>query len=199
METPVGISSAAPGTSASGAPMQARKSMPAEPAVACCGSGNSRPMRGSKTRSLTVCRTSLPARAPGAHPIAGQGGDPALARPSPRAAVGRRQALSDQGNELAGNVNFGSARDLELAAGPNDGERVVVAIERNSLADLIGGDHVELLALELDARVLFDVVGFGRETDHVRTLGHIRDRLDDVGRGLEIELDRHALFLDFLL
>src|SRR5882724_25105 len=196
---PVGTSSAAPGTSSSGAPMQARKSMPAEPAVACCGSGNSRPMRGSRIRSLTVRRMPSAPRAPGAHSIAREGGDPAFARTAPWAAVGRRQALSDQGNELARNFNFGSARDLDLAAGPNDGERVVVAIERNPLADLVGGNHVELLALELDARVLLDVVGLGREPDHVRTLRHIRDRLDDVGRGLAVESDRHALLFDLLL
>src|ERR1700737_2709522 len=128
---PVGMSSAAPAASASGASVQARKSMPAEPAVACCGRGNFRPPR--------------------AHAIARQGGGAALARTAPRAAVGRRQALSDQGNELARNFNFRSARDLDLAAGPNDGERIVVAIERHPLADLIGGNHVGLLALEFAA------------------------------------------------
>src|SRR5882724_3188696 len=164
---PVGISSAAPGARSSGAARQARKSMPAEPAVACCGRGNSRPMRGSKTRSLTVRRTLSPARATGAHSIARQGGgDPALARTAPRTAVMRRQAARNQGDELARDIYFGSALDLDFAAGPNDGERIVVAIERDAVADLIGGNHVELLALELAARILLDVVGLGRKTDH---------------------------------
>src|SRR5258708_26186109 len=146
---PVGISSAAPALSASGASMQARKSMPAEPAVACCGKGNSRPMRGSKIRSLTVrCTPSAP-HAPGAHAIARQGRDPAFARTAPRATGRRPAALSDQGNELARNFDFGSARDLDLAAGPNDGQRVIVAIERNPVAGLVGRNHVQPLALEL--------------------------------------------------
>src|SRR6202043_1091283 len=158
------MSAAAPAASASGAWVQARRSMPADPAVACCGRGNSRPMRGSKIRSLTErCMLSAP-HAAGAHSIARQdGGGAAFARTAPRTAVGRRQALGDQGNELARNFNFRSARDLDLAAGPDDGECIVVAIERHPLADLIGGNHVELLALEFAARILLDVVGFGRE------------------------------------
>src|ERR1700723_301388 len=163
MDTPVGISSAAPAASASGASMQARKSMPAEPAVACCGNGNSWPMRGSKIRSVILrCISSAP-HAAGTHSIAGQGGGAAFARTAPRRAVGRRQALSDQGNELARDFDFRSARNLDFAAGPNDGERIVVAIERNPLADLVGGNHVELLALQFDPRVLFYVVGLRRE------------------------------------
>src|SRR5260221_1116185 len=162
---PVGMSSAAPGPSTSGARVQARRSMPEEPAVACCGNGNSRPMRGSKIRSLILrCISSAP-HAAGAHSIARQGGGAAFARTAPRSAVGRRQALSDQGDELARDFDFRSARDLDLAAGPNDGERIVVAVERNPLADLVGGNHVELLALPFDPRVLFDVVGLGREAD----------------------------------
>src|SRR5271166_5771206 len=116
--------------------------MPAEPGVACCGRGNSRPMRGSRILSLTERRTSA-ARAARAHPVAGQGGGAAaLARAAPRAPLMRRQAARDQGDELACDVDFRSARHLDLAAGPNDGERVVVAIERNALTDLVGGDHV---------------------------------------------------------
>src|ERR1700733_7244303 len=163
---PVGMSSAALALSTSGASMQARKSMPADPAVACCGNGNSWPMRGSKIRSLILrCISSAP-HAAGTHSIARQGGGAAFARTAPRRAVGRRQALRDQGKELA--------RDLDLAAGPNDGKRIVVAIERNPLADLVGGNHVELLALQFDPRVLFDVVGLRREADDVGPLGHIR-------------------------
>src|ERR1700686_3753955 len=182
---PVGMSSAAPAASASGASMQARKSMPAEPAVACCGKGDSRPMRGSRIRSLTVrVMPRSPSRASGAHSISRQdGGGAALARTAPRTAVRRRQALGDQGNELARHFYFRPARDFDLAAGPEDGECIIVAIEGNPFADLVRGDHVELLALELAARVVFDVIGFGGEADDVRTLGHIRDRLDDVGSG----------------
>ena len=49
---PVGISCVSPGFSSSGASMQARRSRPAEPAVAYCGSGNSRPMRGIEDAHL---------------------------------------------------------------------------------------------------------------------------------------------------
>ena len=64
---------------------------------------------------------------------------------------------------------------------------------------MVGGDHVELLALELAARVVLHVVGFGGETDDKGSLGHIGNRFDDVRRGFQVELDRHALLLDFLL
>src|SRR5580658_11312351 len=190
---PVGMSSVVPGSNTRGASKQARKSMPADPAVACCGSGNSRPMRGSKIRSLILGCISAP-RAAGAHAIARQGGGrAALTRTASRTAVGGRQAARDQGDELARNVDFRSARDFDLAAGPDDGERIVLAIERNAVAHLVGGDHVEFLALELAARVVLDVVGFGGKSDDEGTLGHVRDRLDDVGRGLEVELHRDAL------
>src|ERR1700738_3492235 len=142
---PVGMSSAAPAASASGACMQARKSMPAEPAVACCGKGKSRPMRGSRIRSLTErCMRSAPC-APRTHSIARQdGGGTALARTAPRSAVGRRQALGDQGNELARHFYFRPACHLDLAAGPDHGERIIVAIEGYPFAHLVGGDHVAL-------------------------------------------------------
>src|SRR5271163_4220643 len=135
IETPVGINSAAPGARISGASTQARKSMPAEPAVACCGRGNSRPMRGSKIRSLTERCTVTAARG-------GHAPDRAAGRrrcgACGRRGAGWRQAAGDQGNELARNINFRSARHFELAAGPDDGERIVVAVERNAFADLVG-------------------------------------------------------------
>src|SRR5271155_2295107 len=138
MDMPVGISSVMPGNRTRGASMQARRSMPAAPAVACCGRGNSRPMRGSKTRSLILGNIrSLAPRAAGAHAIARQGGGrAALTRTPSGTAGGGRQAASDQGDELARNVDFRSARDFDLAAGPNDRERIVLAIERNAVAHL---------------------------------------------------------------
>src|SRR5579863_92528 len=120
MDMPVGMSSVVPGSRTSGASMQARRSMPADPAVACCGRGNSRPMRGSKIRNLILGSISAP-RAAGAHAIARQGGGrAALAGTAPGTAVGGRQAARDQGDELARNVDFRSARDLDLAAWPDD-------------------------------------------------------------------------------
>src|SRR5258708_9754649 len=140
--------------------MQARKSMPAEPAVACCGNGNSRPMRGSKIRSLTVrcIRLLNSTRTTAAHPLAGQSrGSSALSRAAARTAVRRWQALRNERDEFARHVDFRSARHLHFAARPDHDERVVLAIERDSIADFVRGDHVELLALELDARILLDV------------------------------------------
>src|ERR1700722_7379718 len=172
MDTPVGISSAAPAARVSGVSMQARKSMPADPAVACCGKGNSRPMRGSRIRSLMVRGMAmslsispggggggLASRAARPHAVTRQGSGPALARTAPGAAVGRRQALGDQCDELARDIDFRPAGDFHFAGGPNDGECVVVAIEGDPFANLVGGDHIELLALGLAARILFDVVG----------------------------------------
>ena len=110
-------------------------------------------------------------------------------RPRARAAVGRRQALRDQRDQLTRDLELRSARDLDLAARPEHGERIVLAIEGEPFADLVGGDHVELLALEFGARIFLDVVRLRREADDERPLRHVRHRLDDIGRGLEIELD----------
>src|ERR1700675_2628028 len=132
-------------------------------------------MRASNIRSLTVrCtwRRALTPRATRANSIARQGGRrAALARAPPWAAVGRRQALGDQGNELARDIDFRPARDLGLAAGPDDGERIVIAVEGNPFADLVGGNHVEFLAFELAARILFHVIGLRRKSDHERAFG----------------------------
>src|SRR5450631_3317741 len=162
---PVEMSSAAPGGSVSGAARQARKSMPAEPAVAGEGSGNSRPMRGSRILSLTVGRIESAANAAAAQAGArvrhccADGLRTTFARTAPRGAVGGRQALGDQGNEFARDVELRRTRDLEFSAGPQDRQGVVLAIECDPIADLVGGDQVELLALELTARVFLDVVG----------------------------------------
>src|SRR5271169_1536821 len=115
------MSSAPPGARTTGAATQARKSMPAEPAVACEGKGNSRPMRGSKILSLTVGRIESAADTAAAQAGAriGRGCADGLrttfARAAPRGAVGGRQALGDQGNEFARDVEFRRARDLEFS------------------------------------------------------------------------------------
>src|SRR5271169_5783005 len=99
---PVGISSAPPAGRTRGAARQARRSMPAEPAVACEGRGNSRPMRGSRILSLTVGRIESAAYAAAAQAGTrvgdrGAGGlRTTLARAAPRAAVVGGHALGDQ-------------------------------------------------------------------------------------------------------
>jgi len=141
----------------------------------------------------------LSARAAGAHSIARQGGgSAAFACTATRTAVRGRQTAGNQGNELARNIDFRSARDLDLAAGPDHGERIVLAIKGDAVAHSIRGDHVELLAFELAAGIVFDIVGLGRETHDERPLGHVRNRFDDVGRRFEIEFDRDALLLDLV-
>ncbi len=90
-----------------------------------------------------------------------------------------------------------SAPDLDLAAGPYNRERIVIAVEGDAVADLVGRNHVELLALELAARILLDVIGLRRKSDDEGALGHVGDRLDDVRRGLEFELTEVPCFLIF--
>ena len=110
---------------------------------------------------------------------------------------GKRLAMKAM--SCARHLELRSARDLDLAAGPDHRQRIVIAVEGDAVADLVGRNHVELLALELAARVLLDIVGLGGEADDEGPLRHVGDRLDDVRRGLEFQLDRGALFLDLLL
>src|SRR5579862_5721893 len=111
---------------------------------------------------------SLPTRAARAYPIARQGGGTAFARAAARSAVGRREAARDQGDELARDFDFRSTRNVDLATRPNDRKRIVFAVEGNAVADQIGRDHVELLALELAAGVVLDIVGLRGKPDDER-------------------------------
>src|SRR3569832_1133697 len=56
---PVGINWVSPGLSSSGSRRQARRSMPAAPYMAKCGSGNSLPMRGSRILTCMLRMVSL--------------------------------------------------------------------------------------------------------------------------------------------
>ena len=88
-----------PGFSTSGASMQARRSMPAEPEVACCGSGNSRAdarIQDPQLDGVAWRRPYRRARRPRTRSRGSGGGGSALARAAPRAAIGRRQALGDR-------------------------------------------------------------------------------------------------------
>jgi len=80
-------------------------------------------------------------------------GGAALARAASGTAVGRRQPARDQRHKLARDLDFRSARDFNLAAGHMTVSALSSQIEGDPFADLVGGDHVELLALELAARV----------------------------------------------
>src|SRR5229473_6787274 len=141
---PVGSSSAAPGSSTNGASMHARRSMPAEPGVACSGSGNSRPMRGSRMRTLIVrlirgSSASYAACATAAKPGARvRGRDAAFAGAAARAIAGR-QPFCDQGDEGPGDVDLGTPRDIDFATRPNHGNRIVVAVEGDAVPDVVGG------------------------------------------------------------
>ena len=147
--------------------MQARKSMPAEPAVACCGQRKFPADARIQNPQLDLARhASAAARRARTRSRGRAAALRRLREPRRGLPSGGGRRLGDQGDELARDVDFRSARDFDLAARPNDGERIVLAIERNAVADLVGGDHVELLALELAARVVLDVVGFGGESDH---------------------------------
>src|ERR1700688_2952273 len=148
---PVGSNLAAPGSSTNGASMHARRSMPAEPGVACPGIGNSRPIRGSRMRTLIVrfirgSSASYAACATAAKPGARVGGRDAAFTGAAARAVAGRQPLCDQGDEGPGHVDLGASRDIDFSTRPNHGNRIVVAVEGDSVPDLVGGDHVELLA-----------------------------------------------------
>src|SRR4029453_13091473 len=191
---PDGMSCVSPGFSSSGASMQARKSTPAEPCVAYCGSGYSRPMRGSRMG------TSSRRRAPVAcAPSAGMSGTLGL-RSERAGLVARLITLGDDFDQLPCQGQL--ARECELAlaaAGPVDRQCVLVLVERQPLADLVGCDHVEVLAGQFGERVALDVLGFGRETDQERWRLGARDRREHVGSACQRQTHRVARLLDLLV
>src|SRR5580698_9295278 len=104
MAMPEGISAVSPGASASGSFRQARRSMPAEPAVACCGRGNSLPMRGSSSFTLTICMSLL------------------------------LVTLADYLHETARDLKLGGIGQFLLATLPIQRQRIIIGIETFALA-----------------------------------------------------------------
>src|SRR5512140_1527141 len=85
---------------------------------------------------------------PGLESTDGRAGD-TLDRRRRRALAARTESLRDHGDQVCRESTLRRPRQLALAIGPVDGERVVVAVEGEPLAHLVRGDHVELLAFEL--------------------------------------------------
>src|SRR5688572_30138326 len=156
------MSCVSPGFSSSGASMQARRSTPAEPCVAYCGSGYSRPMRGSRMR------TSSRRRGPACAPSAGMGRT--LGFGTERAGlVALLVTLGDDFDQLPRQRQLAGERELALAAvRPVHGQRILVLVERETRADLVGSDHVEILARQFRQRVALDVLGLRGEPDQER-------------------------------
>src|SRR5262245_17353875 len=101
MAMPLGTSSEAPGASVSGASMQARRSRPAAPAVAYCGSESR--SRGSRTLTSSVFK---------------------------RKRLAPREHLRDVIEELPGEHDLRRACELVHAAVVEERERVGVLAER---------------------------------------------------------------------
>ena len=93
---------------------------------------------------------------------------------------------------------FARALELTPATTPVNRQRVVVLIEGEALAHLVGRDHVEVLALEFGERIALDVLGFRCEPDDERSRGAGGHRGEDVRRSAEREHERVARLLDLL-
>src|SRR5438270_1751800 len=119
--SPVGMSSARPAGNMSAAPRQARRSMPAEPAVAYAGRGNSFPMRASRIRTLSGRRVFWSIR------TGSQLAQCRVARRDTGAGGGER--LGDERDQLAGQRQLGRLAQLMPLVAPQDDELVVLAIE----------------------------------------------------------------------
>src|SRR5262245_44741342 len=110
-------------------------------------------MRGSRMR------TSSRWRAPAAcAPSAGMGRTLGF-RGERAGLVARLVALGNDFDELARQGQLARERELTLAAaGPVNRQCVLVLVEREPLADLVGCDHVEVLAGQFRERVALDVL-----------------------------------------
>ena len=85
---------------------------------------------------------------------------------------------------------------------PPPGQYTVSALSSLSnaepVADLVGGDHVEILARQFRERVALDVLGFGREADEERRrLGSARSSRARPARAPATELIVSLVFLIF--
>ena len=71
----------------------------------------------------------------------------------------------DQLNQLFGNLGFGGQRQYFVAAGPDDGEGIVITVEAHVAARyVVGGDHIQFLVDQFPFRVGHYVLGLGSET-----------------------------------
>src|SRR5262252_5462774 len=154
--------------------MHARRSSPAEPAVARFGNGISVPMRGFKILSSTE-------RGRGSVKSGSFFFSSACERRSARArsrthvAARRSIALADQLDEPPSEHGLRAFAERELTAGPVDRERVRLAIEPAIAANLVRRDHVDPLLVELLARVARNVLRLRREADRERRALQLRD------------------------
>src|SRR5688500_6096575 len=174
---PDGISCVSPGFNSSGASRQARRSTPAEPEVAYCGKGKSRPMRASSTRTCKR-RRAPPIVVPSAMSSGNRWGWICVCDFATHAIT-----LGDQLYQLSRQRGFAGERQLLLAALPVHGERVVVFVEGQAVADFVGGDHVEVLVGELGKRVALHVLGLSSKSHQERRPGlAARDSRQNIGR-----------------
>src|SRR6202020_146149 len=140
MASPVGSNWVCPGASVTGASMQARRSMPAEPSVAYAGSGNCVPTRASRMRTFNGCRRVNVSMESSLRGVRRQGGG----------AQGLGAALGDDRrdelDEFARQLRLGVARQELAAIAPQHDEFVIGAVERLVMTDFIRRDHIEVLA-----------------------------------------------------
>src|SRR5690606_38840864 len=148
---PDGTSAVSPGSSTRASSSAARRSRPALAAVAYSGSGHSVPKRWSRILISSVWCMRFPAGWAG-------GGRSA-----------RGQALGDDVEQRGGEIGLAGRPELDPQAVAEHEQRIVVALEPAALhADAVGADQVQALALQLGARIGFDVAGLGGETDNQR-------------------------------
>src|SRR5260221_12400992 len=95
-------------------------------------------------------------------------------------------------------------RERPLAAGQFGARAILrehdgaIRLLAKSVCHVVGDDQVELLALQLLARVLLDVLGLGRESHQQRVLRARSDRREDVGRAHQAQPLIPFLLLHFL-
>src|SRR5690606_2789727 len=143
MAMPAGTSAVSPGASVNGASSMARRSMPAELEVAYSGRGNSAPMRGSSTLS---CTSSMEIS---------------------RVSGCRADARGDDFKHTTSHLWLAGFGDFLSAIAPIHRQRIALGVEAAAFqADTVGGDEVEVLALQFVAGVAFHLGGFSREPDH---------------------------------
>src|SRR5579864_6898114 len=108
------------------------------------------------------------------------------------------EALDDHARERVRQLALGSARQLDAPSAPEHEQRVLIAVERLGMTNLVGRDQIQILGEQLGAGMLLHRMGLSRKPDNERPWRAGTDMGQDIYRAHQLERERVAGLLDLL-